>query len=47
MAGEDSQPVDLWEVLDEAEETVETWPSWQQQHTVILSREDGERSQDT
>lgn len=30
MAEEDPQPVDLFEVLDEAEETVETWPAWQQ-----------------
>jgi hypothetical protein len=32
MTEEVSQPVDLWSVLEEAEETVETWPEWQQQY---------------
>lgn len=27
-----SQPVDLWALLDEAEETVERWPEWQQRY---------------
>jgi hypothetical protein len=25
-----SRPIDFWDVLDEAEETVERWPAWQQ-----------------
>jgi hypothetical protein len=26
------QPIDLWSVLDEAEQTVEHWPEWQQRY---------------
>jgi hypothetical protein len=40
MAEENPQPVDLWEVLDEAVETVEKWPSWQQQYDADVSEED-------
>ena len=32
MADEAPQSVDLWDVLDEAEQTVERWPSWQRQY---------------
>ena len=32
MTEEVSQPVDLWSVLEEAEETVDTWPEWQRQY---------------
>jgi hypothetical protein len=39
MAEENPQPVDLWEVLDEAVETVEKWPSWQQQYDADVSEE--------
>jgi hypothetical protein len=39
MAEEDSQPVDLWGVLDEAEETVEKWPAWQQRYEADVYRE--------
>jgi hypothetical protein len=28
------QPVDWWGVLEEAEQTVEQWPEWQQQYEV-------------
>lgn len=42
MAEENPQPVDLWEVLDEAEETVENWPSWQQRYEADVSG-DGQR----
>ena len=28
MGGEGSQ-IDFWDVLDDAEQTVERWPSWQ------------------
>jgi hypothetical protein len=36
MAEEDPQPVDLFEVLEEAEETVETWPAWQQRYDADI-----------
>jgi hypothetical protein len=39
MAEEDSQPVDWWEVLDEAEQTVENWPSWQRRYDADVERE--------
>lgn len=39
MAEEVGQPVDLWSVLDEAELTVETWPSWQQRYEVDVYRD--------
>jgi hypothetical protein len=32
MTEEVPQPVDFWDVLDEAEQTVESWPSWQQRY---------------
>ena len=36
MAEENPQPVDLFEVLDEAEETVEAWPAWQQRYEADI-----------
>jgi hypothetical protein len=30
------QPDDFWNVLDEAELTVETWPSWQQKYEADI-----------
>ena len=39
MAEEDPQPVDLWEVLDEAEESVEKWPAWQQRYEADVFAE--------
>ena len=39
MAAEDPQPVDLWDVLDEAEATVETWPAWQQRYEADVFQE--------
>jgi hypothetical protein len=42
MAAEDSQPVDLWDVLDEAEATVETWPAWQQRYEADVFQESGD-----
>ena len=36
MAEEDPQPVDLFEVLEEAEETVEAWPAWQQRYDADI-----------
>lgn len=32
MADEGSEPVDIWDVLEEAEQTVEGWPDWQQRY---------------
>lgn len=32
MAADESQPVDFWNVLEEASETVEAWPAWQQRY---------------
>jgi hypothetical protein len=29
---EESQPVDWWDVLEEAEETVDGWPAWQKRY---------------
>ena len=39
MAEESPQPVDFWEVLDEAEETVENWPAWQQRYEADVFAE--------
>ena len=40
-AAEDAaQDVDLWSVIDEAEETVEQWPSWQKQHDADVYGEE-------
>ena len=39
MADEDPQPIDLFEVLDEAEETVEAWPAWQQRFEADIYHE--------
>lgn len=39
MAEEDPQPVDFWEVLDEAEVTVEKWPAWQQRYEADVFAE--------
>lgn len=36
MAGERSESVDLWDVLEEAEQTVQRWPSWQQQYDADI-----------
>lgn len=40
MPDEASQPVDLWSLLDEAEEIVEQWPSWQQRYAVDVYAEE-------
>jgi hypothetical protein len=34
------QPVDLWSVLEEAEETVDRWPEWQQRYDADVHYED-------
>jgi hypothetical protein len=36
MADEVTESVDLWDVLEEAEETVQRWPSWQQQYDADI-----------
>ncbi|HEX8152359.1 MAG TPA: hypothetical protein VF698_04495 [Thermoanaerobaculia bacterium] len=32
MADEVPESVDLWDVLEEAEQTVERWPAWQRRY---------------
>ncbi|HEV7922922.1 MAG TPA: hypothetical protein VGR02_19220 [Thermoanaerobaculia bacterium] len=32
MADEGSEPIDIWGVLEEARQTVEGWPDWQQRY---------------
>jgi hypothetical protein len=32
MADEGSERIDLWGVMEEAEQTVERWPDWQQRY---------------
>lgn len=36
MADEVPESVDLWDVLEEAEQTVRRWPSWQQQYDADI-----------
>ena len=36
MAEEHPQPVDLFEELDAAEQTVEAWPAWQQRYEADI-----------
>ncbi|HYH06461.1 MAG TPA: hypothetical protein VEK11_05295 [Thermoanaerobaculia bacterium] len=37
------QPVDWWGVLEEAEQTVEQWPAWQQRYEAdVYSENDAE-----
>ncbi|HEY0160723.1 MAG TPA: hypothetical protein VGF28_25785 [Thermoanaerobaculia bacterium] len=40
MTAEAPQPVDLWSVLEEAEETVDAWPEWQQQYEADVHYEE-------
>lgn len=40
MAEEVPQPIDFWSVLDEAQQTVEAWPAWQQRYDVDVYAED-------
>jgi hypothetical protein len=46
MADETSQApersTEIWAVLDEAQQTVERWPVWQQRYRVDLYREERE-----
>jgi hypothetical protein len=35
-----SESIDFWDVLDEAEQTVERWPSWQQEYDGDVYYED-------
>ncbi|HKO55694.1 MAG TPA: hypothetical protein VJ276_07425 [Thermoanaerobaculia bacterium] len=39
MADEGSEPVDLWGVLEEAEQTVEGWPPWQKRYDADVHYE--------
>lgn len=36
MADEVPESVDLWDVLEEAEQTVERWPPWQRQYDADI-----------
>lgn len=40
MAGARAESVDFWEVLEEAELTVERWPAWQQRYAADVFYED-------
>ena len=36
MADEASKSVDFWSVLEEAKQTVESWPEWQQRYEANI-----------
>jgi hypothetical protein len=36
MADEVPESVDLWDVLEEAEQTVQRWPPWQRQYEADI-----------
>jgi hypothetical protein len=36
MADEASKSVDFWSVLEEAKQTVESWPAWQQRYEADI-----------
>ena len=36
MSDQVPEPVDLWDALEEAEQTVARWPSWQQRYDADL-----------
>lgn len=36
MADEASKSVDFWSVLEEAKQTVESWPEWQQRYEADI-----------
>ena len=36
MSDEAPESVDLWDVLEEAEQTVERWPPWQRQYEADI-----------
>jgi hypothetical protein len=42
MANGAPQAIDLWDVMDEAEETVERWPHWQQRIEADVFYDDEE-----
>ena len=44
MAGEAPQAGDFWELLDEAEQTVERWPDWQQRYEADVFGEENPAS---
>ena len=45
MADEVPESVDLWDVLEEAEQTVERWPPWQQRYEADIYYEDDDVEQ--
>lgn len=36
MADETSKSIDFWNVLEEAKQTVESWPAWQQRYEADI-----------
>jgi len=40
MSDEVPESVDLWDVLEEAERTVERWPPWQQRYDADIYYDD-------
>jgi hypothetical protein len=40
MAGARAESVDFWEVLEEAEVTVECWPAWKRRYTADVFYEE-------
>ena len=40
MAAEGVESIDFWDVLDDAELTVERWPAWQQRYDADVYYED-------
>jgi len=43
MGGEGSE-IDFWDVLDDAEQTVERWPAWQREVEADVYYEDEKHS---
>jgi hypothetical protein len=37
---EDTKSIDFWDELEEAENTVQRWPSWQQRYDVGLTQDE-------
>lgn len=46
MAREEIDDIEFWDVLEDAEQTVERWPLWQQRHQADIYAEDNPVSWD-
>ena len=44
MADEVPQSIDFWSELQEAQQTVENWPAWQQRYDADVNYEPGDES---